>query len=204
MRPAAHRSSPSLSPAAPRSQRRRLVAAGAVLAVVVGVAGFVWFRPDRLFIDDRVSEELPLDVAASPAAAPAVVVPAPAGAQSPLTAASATPVAVVRGSFRSLEHTTTGTAEVYATSGGGRVLRLADLETSNGPDLRVLLSAAPLSGDFKGWDGDAVELGRLKGNIGSQNYEIPAGVDLGHHGRVVIWCERFSVGFGVADLGTGA
>ena len=38
-----------------------------------------------------------------------------------------------------------------------------------------------------------VDLGRLKAFKGSQNYPIPAGVDLTKYGSVVVWCEQFGV-----------
>jgi len=38
-----------------------------------------------------------------------------------------------------------------------------------------------------------VDLGRLKAFKGSQNYEVPAGVDARKFGSVVIWCEQFGV-----------
>jgi hypothetical protein len=47
---------------------------------------------------------------------------------------------------------------------------------------------------------DVVDLGDLRGNIGSQNYEIPAEVDLSVYDTVMIWCVRFSTGFGQATL----
>ena len=49
-------------------------------------------------------------------------------------------------------------------------------------------------------DGEWVSLGRLKGNIGEQNYDIPAEVDVSRFGAVVIWCEQFSVLFSAASL----
>jgi hypothetical protein len=45
-----------------------------------------------------------------------------------------------------------------------------------------------------------VNLGRLKANIGNQNYEVPEGTDLTKYGTVLIWCKAFSVLFGSADL----
>ena len=45
-----------------------------------------------------------------------------------------------------------------------------------------------------------VALGRLKGNVGHQNYDIPAEVDLADFGSVVIWCEQFRVLFSAAPL----
>ena len=45
-----------------------------------------------------------------------------------------------------------------------------------------------------------VDLGRLKAFKGSQNYEVPAGVDLAKYGSVVIWCEQFGVLISPAKL----
>jgi hypothetical protein len=38
-----------------------------------------------------------------------------------------------------------------------------------------------------------VDLGRLKAFKGSQNYDIPAGIDLKNYSYAVIWCEQFNV-----------
>jgi hypothetical protein len=108
---------------------------------------------------------------------------------------------LAEGAFSGLEHGTTGQAVIVELQDGSRFLRLEDLETSNGPDLRVILTDQPLSQDWGVWDdGGYVDLGGLKGNLGSSNYEIPADVDLGDFETAVIWCRRFSVGFGVAPL----
>jgi len=85
-------------------------------------------------------------------------------------------------------------------AGGGRILRLENLATSNGPDLRVYLSTTPASSDWHGYDRDYVDLGALKGNLGNQNYALPDGVDLSRYRSAVIWCRQFSVGFAVAPL----
>jgi len=45
-----------------------------------------------------------------------------------------------------------------------------------------------------------VDLGRLKAFKGSQNFEIPAGVDIARYGNVVIWCEQFGVLISPAPL----
>ena len=45
-----------------------------------------------------------------------------------------------------------------------------------------------------------IDLGKLKGNRGEQNYEIPADVDLDVYDTVLIWCVRFSSPFGEARL----
>jgi Electron transfer DM13 len=38
-----------------------------------------------------------------------------------------------------------------------------------------------------------VDLGRLKAFKGSQNYPVPAGIELAKYPSVVIWCEQFGV-----------
>lgn len=86
------------------------------------------------------------------------------------------------------------------TDGVQRFLRFEDFSTDNGPDLNVYLSPAPTDAPASQFDDDFIDLGDLKGNIGSQNYEIPADVDLDFYSTVVIWCVRFSVIFGAAEL----
>jgi len=101
---------------------------------------------------------------------------------------------IYAGSFEDTEingYTILGSAQVLADGTDQRFLRFEGFDSPNGPDLKVYLRSA--SGDF-------VSLGDLKGNIGDQNYEIPPDVDLDEFSFVDIWCERFSVGFGGAQL----
>nr|BFE70078.1 hypothetical protein GCM10020092_033790 [Actinoplanes digitatis] len=111
---------------------------------------------------------------------------------------------IARGTFVSHEHDTTGTVRVVRGPDGSRHLRIEDLDTSNGPALKVWLTDAPVLAGRDGWyvfdDGRHVDLGALKGNKGSQNYPIPAGVDLSAYRSVSIWCARFRVSFGAAQL----
>ena len=104
------------------------------------------------------------------------------------------------GSFISRSHPTEGSARVLGDGSGQRFLRLEDFRTDNGPDLNVYLSAAPADAPASDFDDDFVDLGDLKGNVGSQNYEIPAAVDLDRYSTVTIWCVRFGVVFGAAEL----
>ena len=46
-----------------------------------------------------------------------------------------------------------------------------------------------------------IDLGRLKAFKGSQNFEIPGGVEIAKYGSVVIWCEQFGVLISPARLG---
>jgi len=104
-------------------------------------------------------------------------------------------VAEYSGTFVGDAHATSGTAVVLGNGTDQRFLRFEEFETSNGPDLNVYLVNSS-TGDVS----DFVDLGDLKGNIGSQNYEIPAGVDLDVYDQVSIWCVRFRVSFGNAPL----
>jgi hypothetical protein len=86
---------------------------------------------------------------------------------------------------------------------GSRVLRLENLSTSNGPALHVWLTDQPVIDGKDGWnvfdDGRYLDLGDLKGNLGSSNYPVPT-ADLAGFTSVTIWCDRFNVSFGAATL----
>ncbi len=64
----------------------------------------------------------------------------------------------------------------------------------------VYLSRLPAGLGWRDYGREYLNLGPLKGNIGSQNYTIPTEADLAGFRSVVIWCRRFAVGFGVAPL----
>ena len=161
------------------SAKRALVGTFAA-AAVVSAAGFYWTS----IRDDKVDEAVVTGVAASTAGAG----PAPGtSTRAPVK----TNVEIARGSFVPKAHSGTGTAAVVDLADGGRRLTLTDFETDNGPDLRVQLHNA---------SGDAVDLGKLKGNIGNQQYDVPADTDVASYDRVVIWCRAFSVSFAEASL----
>ncbi len=169
--------------------RRPVVLVGLAVGAVLAVVALSLFQPWKLVVDQSVDEAPPL------AAAPFAPVPA---------APEAAPVVLARGEFLSHEHATTGSVVVLGLPDGSRVLRLEDLDTSNGPLLKVWITDAPVVAGRAGWnvfdDGRWVDLGDLKGNVGSSNYPLPAEVDLAELSSVSIWCERFSVSFGAAAL----
>ncbi len=152
-----------------------------IVAFISGLVGFVagnafWYLASPLWIDTEVME------AAS---------------------AAQTAKVLAQGTFLDADrvHKGKGTATIYEGSAGERILRLTNFEVTNGPDLKVWLVSHPnptSSGDVTGskW----ISLGRLKGNIGDQNYDIPAEVDLNKFVSAVIWCEQFSVLFATAAL----
>jgi hypothetical protein len=111
-------------------------------------------------------------------------------------------VTLFSGSFVDRSHPARGRAVVLGDGTDQRFLRFEDFVTDNGPDLNVHLSAASADSPADEFDDDFVDLGNLKGNIGTQNYEMPAGVSIERYGTVVIWSVRFEVAFGAADLGS--
>jgi hypothetical protein len=199
-----------------RRPGRVLAAVGAVVALVLAF-GLYWFAPWKLFVDDRVDEALPpvaivtMSLGSTPPTATLESVgptPAPSPTATPSPTAPTAPTAqlLAQGSFISHEHQTSGTVSVVRQPDGSRVLAIADLATSNGPDLRVWLSNAPVASGEKNWyifDDEQyrhLSLGALKGNLGNQVYTIPAAADLAELTSVTIWCDRFNVSFGAATL----
>jgi hypothetical protein len=163
-----------------------------------------WFQPQKLFIDDTVSETIPVVTAPPNPAPPAGEGGDPGGSASTAPATteppSPDPVELATGSFTSLDHGTSGTVRVLQLADGSRIVRFEGLETDNGPDLFVYLTTNPAGGPEGAFDDDVVDLGRLKGNRGDQSDELAADVDLARYASVVIWCDRFDSAFGAADL----
>jgi hypothetical protein len=148
-------------------------------AIIVLVALWAAFRPERLFVNARVDESLPMTNANTPMAN----------------------TSLASGTFHSVAHKTEGSASILQMADGSRVLRFTNFATSNGPDVRVYLVAANDASDSDTVTKSGfVEIGALKGNIGNQNYELPSSVDLAKYRAVTIWCKRFSVNFATAPL----
>ena len=170
---------------------RWVIIAGGVAALVVA---FLAFRPDKLFVDDVVDESLedafPVSAAADPApsttTSPTVsqatssVEPATTTASTTTTTTTTTiteapesagPMAVTAGSFYGIDHSASGTTTVYEQD-GQYVLRFEDdTDIQNGPDLWVWVLP---TNDYEGGDpAEFIDLGKIKGNVGGQNYELP-------------------------------
>jgi hypothetical protein len=157
--------------------------------VVLGAIGWYLFRPELLFVKKSVNESLPAVAAVQPARVASAGATATAGS------------VLLSGQFHSVHHETKGTASVHDLGGGQRVLRFTGFSTSNGPDVRVYLIAANDASDNESvTKAGFVELGKLKGTEGDQNYEIPSDLDLAKYRAVTIWCHRFNVNFATAPL----
>jgi hypothetical protein len=192
-------------------KRYRWPIVGVGLAVLV--VGFLLFRPDKLFVDDVVDESLADAFSAAvvddePAAAPPTTTTTVAAGSTaappddPTTTTAAPepsgPVAVSTGAFYGIDHGAEGTATVYEQD-DRFVLRFEDdTDIQNGPDLYVWVLP---SEDYEGGDPDEfIDLGKIKGNVGGQNYELPADFDPTKYRSVLIWCLRFGVPFAAAPL----
>jgi hypothetical protein len=156
--------------------RRKWILAAAGLPVLV--AAWWAFRPEKLWINEKVDEPAPF-------------------------ASTRDPQPLYTGRLEGKAHQTSGRATIYKSPDGRQYLRLTDFTTSNGPDVHVLLARS----DDKGLEReivkdalDSVELGSLKGNQGDQNYDLPSTADPTKYTTVVIYCERFHAVFGLARL----
>jgi hypothetical protein len=117
----------------------------------------------------------PQAVAATPAA------PAPAASG---------PQRLRSGSFRGIDHRAEGTVVIYRQPDGRYVIGLEDIDIQPGPDYDLYLVPGENREDTKG----GVRLGDLRGNRGTQFYEVPAGVDLKDGPwTVLVWCQTFAV-----------
>jgi hypothetical protein len=150
----------------------------AVVGVPVLVLAWWAFRPEKLWINQRVNEPAPF-------------------------AANSDSQPLYTGLLKGKAHPTGGRASIYQTPGGKRFLRLTDFTTSNGPDVHLVLAQSGdqnLTEDLVTGQLTSVELGPLKANQGDQNYNLPDSVDLKKYDAVVIYCERFHAVFGLARL----
>ena len=193
---------------------RRLLVIGGLVGVVI-VAALGWYLVSPLFINDVVDEAFPIPSASELAdmsedeKAEIEAEVLDAAADMPDTVMDeampegAGPVIVSVGEFVDADafHQGTGTATIYQLEDGSHVLRFENFEVTNGPDLHVYLTnhADPQS-QADVMQG-AIDLGSLSGNVGNQNYEIPAGTDVSQFNTVVIYCQPFHVIFSTASLG---
>ena len=168
---------------------RRYVANPIVRAAVpsvlaVGVLALVVLP---YFRDETVVETLPTSAAelglpvTTTIAAPTSVVTT--------TTVPAPPARIAAGTLRGIDHRATGAAALYRLSDGTAFVRLEDIDVENGPDYVLYL----VPGNDRRGPGAGVELGALQGNQGTQNYAVPAGVDLRAPQTVLIWCRAFAV-----------
>ena len=121
--------------------------------------------------------------------------------QAALEKPASMPAKVAEGGFHGVAHETKGVAAIYKLPDGKQVLRFSNFQTSNGPDVQVYLVAAQDAKDNETViKAGFIRIADLKGNMGDQNYDLPAGVDLNKYRAVTIWCRSFGVNFATAPL----
>ncbi|MHC9588651.1 DM13 domain-containing protein [Corynebacterium diphtheriae] len=177
-------------------KNKKAVAGVISVFTVLFVVALIVFKPWLLFVDKHVDDEIPAAVAAHATMTPAQ--PSESEAMTPPKAQSR------QGQFISHEHETSGTATLIVDADGKKKLVLTDLATSNGPDVHVWLSKAPVIPGKDGWfvakDHEHFDAAPIKGNIGNQVYDLPDDVNFDEWTSVVLWCDDFNVSFGAAEL----
>lgn len=147
------------------------------------------------FVTTTVNEE-PVPAALTGPAAPASPAADPGPSASPgatpppqvISPRPAAPAARV-GALRGIDHRASGTARLIPVAGGGYVVRLENLDVEQGPDFLVYL----VPGANKERPDGGVQLAKLKGNKGNQNYPVPSGTTVTGTQTVLIWCRAFAV-----------
>ena len=181
------------------------------LVILIPLVGVAWWLVSPLFLNRTVEESFPLSATATipENMTQAEVEAVMAGmakvefAASDDMPAQDNPIEIARGQLQDADsfHRGSGGAIIYQFADGTSFLRLEEIEVTNGPDLHVILSAHPQPSNQRELkEGDYVDLGQLKGNRGSQNYEIPGEVELSGIQSVVIYCMPFHVVFSTATL----
>lgn len=85
---------------------------------------------------------------------------------------------------------------------GQTIIRFSnDFKTKNGPDLKIFLSPQTIQAvNGKSATAGSVQLGVLKSTNGTQDYVVPAGVNLADFNSVLVHCEAYSVLWGGGAL----
>jgi hypothetical protein len=165
---------------------------GIAFAALIGLP-VAWWLLSPLWVNVQVDESFPT-------AAAQVVEPTAMEEPAAMTEEAGMTM-LAQGAFYNIVHAGSGQAIVYQLADGSRVLRLQDFSVDNGPDLYVyLVPVNPVPDTIGSEIPGSVNLGALKGNLGDQNYDIPADLDLSQFQSVVIWCRAFRVPFSAAPL----
>ena len=118
---------------------------------------------------------------------------APASEQDIGALAEAT--ALVEGSFIEIDalHWADGSATLYQLENQQHILRFEDFISAPGGDVYVYLARDPQPQTALEVGRDFLDLGRLKGTVGSQNYPLPSNHgDLSGYQSAVIFCRQFN------------
>lgn len=185
--------------------KRRLLVGGGVLTIPA--IALVWWLGSPLFLDTTVDETFPTAPAITTASTSVQSAEPSTPQTTDLDVAAAgevaAPTELLTGTFVDADaaHRGSGSATVFELEDGSRVLRFEQFEVTNGPDLHVLLvpTGETVDRDLLTQVGYE-DLGKLKGNVGNQNYVVPQSLDSDGTWTVVVYCEPFHVVFSTAQL----
>ena len=196
--------------ATPTRKHWAKIGLGAWLVLMVPAFWLAWWLGSPLFIDDVANEEFPLTASATvhenvtrseAESMMEIAAKLESPMEEPMTSAmgSISSVSLITGNFRDEGRVCRGSgrATIYQLEDETNILRLEDLDVTNGPDLHVLLMV-----DSEGRDKGQgyIDLGKLKGNIGNQNYPIPDDLVVSDYHAVMIYYQPFHVVFSTAPL----
>jgi len=153
-----------------------------IIILVLAVAAVIgYWLVSPLFIDKEVRENIK-DIM-------------PVSATPPDLEEATAPNILKSGSFVGADnfHKAEGTAKLLKAGNKYYIRFEDDFKVTNGPDLFVYFGN---NGKYAA----ETKIGRLKGNIGSQNYEVPENINPLDYNEVWVWCRAFSVAFGHAPL----
>ncbi len=169
-----------------------------LLAIIIGL-GALWYVVSPLFINVTVDEGLPLQT--SPHSGMMSGEDLADQADTAVDPPTIIPYEMLInkvGTFTGTDNAHKGSGDLFTIHDGEKTfIRFEDFKVTNGPDLYVTLnkSSNPSNRDL----GEHVLLEKLKGNQGSQNYDV-SNYDLSEYGSVSIYCKAFSVLFATAQL----
>lgn len=104
------------------------------------------------------------------------------------------------GTFRSVEHPTSGSITVVKDGDKPYLTLGSDFKTDPGPALEIIFyseSSVPLNIEGKG---QYFRLAKLRRVRGTDRYALPKNLDLSKYKSVAIWCQEFDATFGYAAL----
>ncbi len=139
----------------------------------------------------RLTQDVPAGLAGTITAAPVIA----------QTAIAQQTAFATSGDFIKKSKKLKGSWSVVERDGATYIVFSVDFRAAKGPDLKIFLSPKSVA-DATGKtavDG-ALNIGELKQTKGTQEYLVPAGVDLSQYGSVLVHCEAYSVLWGGGDL----
>ncbi|MCF6136383.1 DM13 domain-containing protein [Pseudalkalibacillus berkeleyi] len=162
--------------------------------IIVGLLGVGWWLGSPLFLDKEVNEDAPMS-SEEMMSDENMKNEEMMDDQSDEMDGKMKEMMMYSGTFKDADEKHKASGMVKTVDGeDGLYLRFEGFEVTNGPDLYVYLTKEGQQTK------EGIELGKLKGNKGNQNYKIPEGTDLEMYNQVVVWCKSFDEDFGYAMM----